>query len=422
MTPEQIKAMQAENEAFKAAEAAKKALEAAEAKKAEQEALAKRVASEIIEQSKGNRDGFVAVMQRTATEGVQVGRRTAEGTGIELARFVKAKAVAAMTGRPMLDVLKGWGYADQAKALSSGDFAGGGSLIRPEYAADFIALLRNQTIVRKAGARQVPMGASLTFDGQASAATASYGGETDNIPTSNPTTSQPLKLTEKILTGLVAIPNDLIQHASISAEEFVRDDLARVMALKEDEKFLYGSGSSFEPLGITKQLHADHIYAMTALATASVPLVGEVKKELNKALKLLKKANIPMESFAWMLGPTNEAAILNAVGPGGEGANVLERELGEQGKLRGKPAHVSNQVTEGVSSADFLGFDMSQVIIGDSQNMEIEVFPNGTFHNGSAVVSGISTRQTVIRAVSKHDIGLRYSKAGIRVTGVTWGF
>lgn len=412
MDPEQIKKMQAELEALKAEKAAAAA-------KAAEEALAQKVAdlaaAKIMEQSKGNREPAVA-----AAPTVQVGERVAKKAGIDFARFVKAQAVAKMNSTNAVEVLKGWGYNDTAKALSSGSFSGMGSLVRPELAADFIELLRNEAVIRKAGARVVPMGASLDFGGQATAASAAYSGETSTIASSNPTTSKPLVLSEKKLTAQVYMPNDLIRNASESAEAFVRDDLLRVMALKEDLKFLTGSGGSYEPLGLKSQLASSHTYSMTALASAGVPTVAEIKKEIAKAKKRLKLSNAPMRNMVWIMSPSVEAAILQAISPGSDGTNMYEQEMSLRGTLAGWPYFVTNQLTE-TSTVDLFAFDMSEVIIGESMALELETFPNGAFHDGSSVVSGITTDQTVIRAISKHDIGLRHNVSGINVTGVTWG-
>jgi HK97 family phage major capsid protein len=283
--------------------------------------------------------------------------------------------------------------------------------------------VRNETVIRKAGVRQIPMGASLTFDGQSGKASASYGGSVTAPTPSNPTTSQPLVLSEKKLKGFVPVPNDLLRNAnaSISAEELIRQDLISVMAETEDLKFVYGLGTQYEPRGLQSQLASGNKYAMTALGVAGVPTVLELKKEINKAKKTLKKLNAPMRKCFWVMSPSVEMGIQNAVGPGGEGTNAYEREMTERKTLAGYPYFVTNQITE-TSSADFFLFDASEIIIGDSMALELEFFPNAAFDNSGTVVSGISTDQSVFRAIAKHDIGVRHSNAaGINVTGVTWG-
>jgi HK97 family phage major capsid protein/HK97 family phage prohead protease len=426
MTPEQIKAMQEENARLKAAADAAEAAKAAEAKKAADEALAQKAAdiavAKIMDSAKGNRDQGAPLLAKAddATPDVKVGKRAVEGSGLELVRFMKAEAVSKMRGISTVDVLKAWGYTDMAKALSQGSYSGLGSLVMPQFASDFIELLRNEAVVRRAGARVVPMGASLVFGGQTSAATAAYGGETEEIAKSEPATGAPLVLSEKKLRGLVLVPNDLIRNASIGTEEFIRNDLVQVMALTEDSNFLSGDGTQSKPLGLKSRLKSTHIFAMTALTTAGVPLLAEVKKQIGKVKKRLRLSNAPMRDMAWFMSPSTEQAIHDAMGPGGEGDNMYSREMNERGTLAGWKYFVTNQIVES-GTADLFAFDMAEVIIGESMSLEAEVFPNGTITSGGTVISGVSTDQTVLRAISKHDIGLRHQESGINVTGVTWG-
>ncbi|MBZ4336675.1 phage major capsid protein, partial [Corallococcus sp. AS-1-12] len=264
------------------------------------------VAAQLVEQSKGHRDSYAALLGSKAADSAPeeprrapiTGKHMTEGTGLNLIRYVKAKAVARMDGRNVVDVLKGWGDEVVSKALSQGNYSGLGSLVHPQFASEFIELLRNKAVVRQAGARVIPIGASLTFDRQSITGTAFYGGETSTIQESEPGTDT-VSLSEKKLTALTAVPNDLIRNASVNAEEFIRNDLLNVMALREDAAFLRGSGTQLEPRGIRNQLDAAHVYAET-VATVGAPTLGEMKKELNKAKKKLKKANVPMVQPVWL--------------------------------------------------------------------------------------------------------------------------
>lgn len=448
-TAEQMKKFQADAvaaalvamETKQKADASEKAAKL-EAEKAAETALQARVdeaVTKIMGEARGQRS---APLQ---TEGVKVGDRAAASEkGLDFARYLKAKAAAQLDNKPIVEVVKGWdaklpghGYGEFAKALSSGSYSGMGSLVRPQWATDFLELLRNQTVVRKAGARSVSAGPRLEFDGQATSGTAYWTGETTNIPASNPTTSKPLTLTEKKLTALSVIPNDLIRNASISADQFVLQDLLQVVGIEEDRAFLYGTGVNGQPLGLAFQLAAGNVYVMTALGTAGVPTVGEMKKEIDKALKVMRLANAPMRDIKIITSPSPEAAILDAVAASGDGSNMLELEYSRSmaangyGSLRGKPTFITNQLKEdGTTSAltgnankqtDLLFFDMSEVVILESMEMEAEVFPNGHYYNGSAVVSGISSDQTVCRLIKKVDIGLRHNVSGARVRQTTWG-
>jgi HK97 family phage major capsid protein len=227
-------------------------------------------------------------------------------------------------------------------------------------------------------------------------------------------------LSEKKLTGLVPIPNDLIRNASIGAEQFVRTTSCRSWRSARISRSSTAPARSWSRAGSRTRSRPAQKYAMTALTTAGKPTIGELKLEINKAKRTMKKANAPMRKLAWFMSPTVESGILNAVGPGGEGANAYEREMTERGTLAGYPYFVTNQIPE-TTSADLFLVDMDEVIIGESMALEVEVFPNGHFTSGGSVVSGISTDQTVIRAIEKHDLGMRHDVSGVCITGMSPG-
>jgi HK97 family phage major capsid protein len=452
MTPEQIAKMIEDGLAKAALAAAAKqkadaeAVKAAEEAKAAEELKIQAKVDEAVSKIMGDARG-----QRSApfqASGVEVGDRASrKEKGLDFARFIKAKAVAALDKKSIVDVVKEWnekspgmGYGEFAKALSSASFSGMGSLVRQEWASDFIELLRNTAVLRQAGAQVITGGQRLVFDGQAAGGTAYWGGETSNITASNPTTNQPLALSAKKLTALCPIPNDLLRNTTISADQFVLKDLGRVVSLEEDVQFIYGNGTSGKPMGIALQLASGNSYAMAALGVAAVPTVLEMKKEIDKALKVMELANAPMTDVAIFSSPSPKAAILDAVASSGDGSNMLEMEYTRSKTLRGKKAFFTNQITEtgvggggtsgtgslttngnAVKQSDLLFFDMSEVIILDSLNLEAEVFPNGHYYNGSTVVSGISTDQSVVRLIKETDIGLRHNVSGVRVYNVTWG-
>lgn len=344
-----------------------------------------------------------------------------EGSGIGLARWVKAMAVAKMRGESPEAVAKAWKYHRLAKsfaetkALSQGVFADGGAVVPHEIAADFIGLLRNVTVIRKAGARSVPMGASMEVPKQTGGGTAYWGEENTTITESQQTFGS-VRLAEKKLTALTKISNDMIRNASLSAEEFVRDDLLNVIGIAEDLALLRGSGSVSEPKGLRNQLAAAHVYAET-ITTPGSPSLSELKKELNKALRKLRDAKMPMTRVAWLFPPRVEQALLDAVGPGGEGYNSLEREMVERGTLRGFPYFVTTQIPEntgGGTDTELYVADFDQVVIGDSMDLELLVFPNG----GD---SGITKDQTTVRAIKKMDLAARHDKCGVCVQDISWG-
>ena len=114
---------------------------------------------------------------------------------------------------------------------------------------DYVELLRAKAQVRAAGPRTLPMPrGTMRLPAQTSAAQASYSAEDRRIPVSQPGTGA-LVASYKKEVGLVPISNDLMRFADPAIDAFVRDDLVKVMALREDLAFLIGDGTQDSPRG-----------------------------------------------------------------------------------------------------------------------------------------------------------------------------
>ena len=372
-----------------------------------------------------------------------------EGTGLAFVRFVKAEAVAKLTGQPIESVLRSWeavaaeGGADAAgyalvrhvavkhagrmaqvmKALGQSTFIDGGAMVPPQFSSEFIELLRNATVVRKAGARSIPLQGSLTIPRQTGAGSASYIGEHQPITPSQQATGD-ITLSEKTLVAMTVIGNRLIANASMSAEQFVLEDLRNVMALREDLAFLFGDGSSGTPRGLSSLLASANQYDATASAPKA-PTLAELRTEFAKAIGRLKSNNQPMIKPVWIMSPRTEQFLMQV--QDGNGNAIYESQL-EKGILRGYPVIVSNQIPENTTNTAGSGtdwsrlmlIDVSQEIIGDAQNMEALVVPNGTYEESGSAKSGLSRDQTVVRLIARHDHALRYDTAGVNIA-VQWG-
>jgi hypothetical protein len=90
----------------------------------------------------------------------QVGDRAAKREkGLDFARYIRAKAAAQMDHKSIADVLNGWADKNPGTVTRVREGAlerqlrGHGLARSPEWASDFIELLRVKTSIRKAGAR-----------------------------------------------------------------------------------------------------------------------------------------------------------------------------------------------------------------------------------------------------------------------------
>jgi HK97 family phage major capsid protein len=99
------------------------------------------------------------------------------------------------------------------RALVVSTATAGGFIVPPDYHAEIIELLRAQAVIRAAGPRVMPMPrGTMTLPGQASAASAAYGSESQAITVSQPGLNQQV-LSFKKLRAMVPISNDMLRYS-----------------------------------------------------------------------------------------------------------------------------------------------------------------------------------------------------------------
>jgi HK97 family phage major capsid protein len=383
------------------------------------------IVAELKAKATSNMSGAPGI-ESPAGEGAEggtfsVGKDASEGQkGLNFVRELKAKHFARTRGVSPAAAAKSMGYGTVAKALNQTTAAQGGDTVVPEFASEVIEMLRPRSAVRAAGARVVPMSTStLSIPKQTGAGSASYVGESVNIPTSQQTVGR-ITLSEKKLVALTAITNDLLMNSSIQADEFVRDDLVTVMALREDLAFLRGDGAGNTPTGLLNRIAAGNKFNMTAAALAT-PTLAELRRELNKVIGKLQLANVPLIDCAWILHPRTELYLRTV--QDGNGNAVFAAQL-EAGKLLGFPVFLTTQVpvnlTVGADSdcSEVYFGSFRHALIGDRMSIQAEIFSNAAYHNGTAVVAGISTDESVVRTISKHDFNVRHDLAFSVMSGV----
>jgi len=150
-----------------------------------------------------------------------------------------------------------WDQAPIEKNLLEATGAAGGYLVPTEQSMELIGMLREESVVRAAGARVWPMPSDVTtIPIQTAGATTYWEGEVD-ITTSGMTKDTTIafgqrQLVAKKLYAYVGMSNDLIADASPSVESIVKDSLVTDIAEAEDLAYLTGAGVGATPSGFNK--------------------------------------------------------------------------------------------------------------------------------------------------------------------------
>ena len=342
-----------------------------------------------------------------------------EEKGIGMARFIRCVAA----GKGHIDsahrfAKKHFGEDDRVtKALSATDFVAGGATVPPDFVEEIIEFLRPASVVRRLNPSVLPMpNGSLTMPKQTGGATAAYVGENDNIPPSEQTTGQ-IKLSFKKLVTLVPISNDFLRFAMPAADRMVRDDLVASMSQRSDLAFIRGDGASDTPKGIRNLAASGNVFA----ANATINLAN-ITVDLGKMVLALEDNDARMLRPAWMFTPRTKQYLMTI--RDGNGNYVFRDEM-LRGNLWGYPFATSTQIPNtlggGSDESEIYLVDFSEVIIGDSTNLLIDASAEAAYHDGTNVQAAFSKDQTVIRAISEHDINLRHDFSVSVLTGVKWG-
>ncbi len=367
--------------------------------------------------------------------------------GLAFAGAVRMYAAAASNGSVAIaQAVKQYGENHPVtKALVTSVGAAGGFIVPPDQATEIIELLRPETAVRGANPRNIPMPrGTMTMPAQTSAATASYSGEGQKIGSSQPSFG-PVVASFKKLTALVPGSNDLLRYSEPAADAIIRDDLVKVVALREDLAFLIGDGTQNTPRG---WLSFANQYAVATGGSAGTWLTSgnstlavggnfitsnetytqaTVANELAGAVNRLDVALVPDNRRVWFCHPRIYNYLFNLLNS--LGLYVYREEM-QTGKLLGYPiAKRTTQIPANYTDATsaittgsliFLA-EMTETMIFDAMSMELMVSREGTYTDANAVTQSlVQNDQFLIRAIVEHDFQMRHPGAVAVIQNVAW--
>lgn len=299
------------------------------------------------------------------------------------------------------------------QALSQFDDTAMGIFTHGGTQGELITLLRARDLMARVGAREIalPPNGRLPFPSQTGAMTAYYVGEGKAITSSEPTTGRGLELIAKKLAALVKIPNELIRFASPSAEAFIRDDMAKVIALKSSQQQLDGVGSTTAIKGL---INYAGVQGHTASTVATDGNTFE-PKDASLMMSLLEEAefDLEMDPATFLMRPKMFHNIIErraAAASSGDGEGVYLFSMNRDGIDKGMPATIrGTRVVKGTQVSQTRtkgsGTDLTYILLG--------VFSNWV-HGRAGVLEFAQTTtgdtafqndETWMRAIMHHDAG-----------------
>jgi len=307
-------------------------------------------------------------------------------------------------------------FADRVKRTSRGLFvppdvlkrdlnigvdAEGGHLvgtdIRPQ---NFIEALRNKIVLEAAGATVITdLIGDIAIPKQSGGATAYWVAES-GAPTESQQTIGQLALAPKTVAAFTDMSRKLIIQSSIDVEAFVRNDLARVIAIALDTAGMHGTGAANQPTGIAATTgigsvagganglapNEDHIIDLETEVAQDNADVGALSYISNTKVRGKLKKTLITETYGDL--------------------KVWDRNSNTP--LNGYPAHISNSVSStldkgtstGVCSAIFFG-NWADLVIALWSGLDLLVDP----------YTGSTSGTVRVTAFQDADIGVRHAES-----------
>ncbi len=297
------------------------------------------------------------------------------------------------------------------KALSTQTPASGGVFVSDTILwSEFIELLRPNSWLFQAGARELSISGSVTIPGMASGTQTYWVGELRKIKQSS-AKFRTLKLDPKKSAGLVCISNDLLHEGDIRIDRMVRDDLVRAYLQNIHYAALYGSGSKFEPEGLKLDAGVGRISWNQEI---NDDFLGEITEKL-------QMANIefnPME-LSHVMSPALYKAFWNL--RDNFGRAYYRQEMRERtpdapwGRIDGAkvfPYSLMPVGTDANKKVEIFSGVWSEYLVGVSKDVEFKESDEAAFTNENGEqVSAMEVDATLIRILGKLDMRLRQLEA-----------
>lgn len=303
----------------------------------------------------------------------------------------------------------------QARALVAGIGASGGFLIPEVYYPVVIELLRNRAVMRKLGALQIPMeGGNISMPRLQAGANAGYVGEAVAQNASQEAFGQ-LRLLERKLMALVPVSNDLLKFASPQADEVVLNDMIAQIAVTEDAAFIRGAGTQYTPKGMRYWAPSGNV-----LTSAGTGLTNFVT-DLEAMESALEGNNVRMINPAVIFNPRSKNAIKLLQSTTGQ---FVFRDEMREGTIDGYPFGFTNNIPKnlgGGSQTEWYMVDLADAIIADVPGLEVEISREAAYVDSTGTMqAAFSQDVTVLRAIERHDFGMRHDVSVAVMTAVAY--
>lgn len=313
------------------------------------------------------------------------------------------------------------------RSLTAGDT--GASLVPIEYlGGELIKSLKEDSAFMAAGPRRVPLPAgNASIPKQSGSATFSWVGESEDVNASAPEYKGMVRLEAKKGFAIVPVSNDMLHYTAgpdiEDADSLISDDIRSGIGEGLDTALLRSTGSENRPKGLRYLAPTAHVNERTQAGTSST--LAEIFADLVNAVKLPRASKIKVQRGAWFLHPNTKWGMISRLNANGD-LSFLAQALIQSNTLLSWPVYDSTMIPvdlgAGSDESEVIFADMSQILLGVSRDIAIEVLAKGAAYvdaNGTVRASA-SRDETVVQAIVKLDMKPRFDEAISVITTVDW--
>jgi len=259
--------------------------------------------------------------------------------------------------------------------------AGGFTVATDLLAASFIEMLRNRSVVQRAGATVLNgLTGNVAIPKQSGAATAYWVAES-GAPTESQQTLAQVTMSPKTVGAYTDFSRKLMIQSSIDIESMVRRDLATVIALAIDTAALYGTGANNQPTGIKLQ---------SGINTKDFAATNPTFAELVAMESELAIDNADIGTMTYLFNPAQRGA-LKTTEKSSTSAGQFVWESGNT--VNGYRTETSAQVTAG----DVFFGNFADLLIGFFSGLDLMVDPYSNSTSGTVRVVALQDTDIAVR-------------------------
>jgi len=309
-------------------------------------------------------------MQEDASFEFEASRAQAQKSGVDpQGAFVPA------------DVIYGQKLKERADLIVGTDSLGGYTVQTDVLAQNFIDVLRANMVFSQLGITELNgLNGKVSIPGISSGSTAYWVAENSAITESTPTFIA-RTMDGKTCGAMTDISRNLMLQSSMDVEAFVRNEIARNLAVEIENKGLVGDGSSNAPTGVNSTTGV----TSEALATADTPLQADIVA----MWKALASNNALRGNLAWVGASTALANMMATPRTATYGdIMILDPNVSDM-RLMGYPVYSSENCVFGSINKLFFG-DWSSLVMGTWGNgLDLIVDPYTGSSAGTTRVVGL---------------------------------